>query len=204
MTRDPLGGMHADLQVCFSGPFAWMDAPDAPSVFHAIPAQTPGIYLWTVNRGDGHLVAYVGESGRCICTRLAEHYMEHAAGRYSLHDPVRYRLGEKHEIWPGHYGKDGRDLGDCVRASIQLAAQITELARQVRFFVAPIECETRIRRRLEAAIVDALFAVPGVVGTFQDRGVRYQRRRSGETVIKASLNTPDGQVVLGLPTMIEA
>lgn len=191
------------LSLAFQGPYAWIPCADAPSIFDAIALNTSGIYLWSVNRGDGYLISYVGETGRCIHARMAEHYREHVAGLYSLNDPTDYRKGKKLEIWPGNYGKNKRDLGACVQASVELAPQILELSCMTRFFIAPTTCEKRIRRRVEAAIADALFEVPGIIGAFQDRGVRYERSRRDEPRLTISLAVPHGTTLLGLPDLLE-
>jgi len=204
MNPEPSSFPQSAIELTFTGPFAWLETPGVPSVFDRVPLGTQGIYLWAIGLEDGHLVSYVGESGRCVHTRLADHYRDHVAARYTLNEPRKYATGEKNEIWPGHLGKKKRDLGDCVRASIELAPQIAELSRQVRFFIAQFNGELRLRRRIEAAIADSLFAVPGVVGQFQDRGVRYQRRWPEEEPIRVSLNVAGGRVVLGLPSVIDA
>jgi hypothetical protein len=38
----------------------------------------------------------------------------------------------------------------------------------LRFFLARTTCDKRLRRRIEAAIAQSLYAAPGMVGTFQD------------------------------------
>ncbi|MFM7052761.1 MAG: hypothetical protein ACKOYN_11630 [Planctomycetota bacterium] len=192
----------ADIAIDFRGPFGWLSAPDAPSVFESVAPETAGIYLWTIDRGDGHLVFYVGETGRCLRQRLAEHYAEHAAARYSIYEPALFATGVKSLIWPGYFGKSGRDLGDCVAASIELAPQIAGMARLLRFFIAPTTCDTRIRRRAEAAIADALYAAPGAIGGFQYRGVRYQRIREDESPIRFAVRVAAPAQVLGLPEVL--
>jgi hypothetical protein len=193
-----------ELHLSFRGPFAWFADRGVPSLFDAISPEMAGIYLWTIDRGDGHLVFYVGETGRCMRWRMAEHYAEHVAGRYSLHEPTLFAAGRKSCIWPGHYGKSGRTLGECVAASIELAPEILELSKILRFFVAPTTCERRLRRRAEAAIADALYAAPGDIGAFQDRGIRYERRRTDESPVRVSLAVERDITVLGFPASVDA
>lgn len=194
------------LQVEFQGPFAWVGTDDVPCLFESIAPETAGIYLWTVARPDGHLVFYVGETGRCVRTRMAEHYAEHAAGKYTLYEPARFGQGEKSCIWPGYDGRHGEDLGKRVGASIALAPEIATISRMMRFFVAPfpVDGDRRTRRRIEAAIADALYAAPGQIGAFQDTGVRYQRRREDEAPIEMHIAVGRGACVLGLPASVVA
>jgi hypothetical protein len=135
---------------------------------------------------------------------MAEHYAEHAAGRYLIHEPSDYARGIKVALFPGYFGKDGNDLGNCVRASIELAPKIVELSRMLRFFVARTTCDQRMRRRAEAAIADELYRAPGTIGAFQDSGVLYQRRRQSEPPVTVSIKVVHNQVVLGLPAIIQA
>ena len=190
----------ATVAVEFLGPFAWIPTLDVASVFDAVPEGTAGLYLWTIDRGDGHLVFYVGETGRCIRMRLGEHYAEHCAGRYSIHEPSAFARGEKSCLWPGYYGKSGRELGECVAASIELAGKIAEITRMMRFFVAPTDCDKRTRRRMEAAIADAIARAPGAAGAFQEPGVRYERRRADETPIEIRFRC--NSTLLGLPAAV--
>jgi len=62
------------VEIWFQGPYSWIEAADAPCLFGADVRTSPGLYLWTVPRADGHLVYYVGETGR-------------AAGRVSYAEP---------------------------------------------------------------------------------------------------------------------
>jgi hypothetical protein len=66
--------------------------------------------------------------------------------------------------------------GNCVR----LSEQIREMMFVLRFFLAPLSCDSRIRRRVEAAIALSLYAALGTVGTFQDQGIRYWPRTIDE------------------------
>lgn len=81
-----------------------------------------------------------------------------------------------------------RGLGGCVEASLALAAQILELSRLLRFFVAPMTCDDRIRRRIDAALADEFAKAPGEIGAFQEEGIRYQGRRQGETPIQVAVH----------------
>ena len=91
------------VKLNFLGPYSWLDMPDAPSLLEAETSRHPGIYLWTIPLAHGHLVYYVGETGRAFRVRMLEHYKEHASGMYHLYDPERFAKGEKIFLWPGRY-----------------------------------------------------------------------------------------------------
>lgn len=68
--------MPEEITVSFAGPFSWPGTPDTPCVYNADGARKIGIYLWTVSLPDGHLIYYVGETGRSFEIRLRQHYEE--------------------------------------------------------------------------------------------------------------------------------
>lgn len=190
--------MQPALSLSFAGPFSWLGAPDAPCVLDAGAGQGKGIYLWTVPQQSGHLVYYVGETGRRFSDRLLEHYKGHAAAMYHVYEPQAFSRGEKIALWPGRYGVPERKTAvECIASYKSLCGPIGELTRMLRFFLAPLESDRRLRHWVEAAISQALFDVPGLIGGFQDKGIRYQPRRSGEAPVECSVTS---QVpLLGLP-----
>ena len=77
-----------EIALSFSGPFCWPGASDSPSVYDAHEVRKAGIYLWTAPLLDGHLIYYVGETGRSFHVRLRQHYEELVAARYHVYSAV--------------------------------------------------------------------------------------------------------------------
>lgn len=191
------------LTLRFAGPYSWPGTPDAPSLFDAPEADQPGIYLWTVPLPEGHLVYYVGETGRSFATRLREHYLEHAAGMYHLYEPDAFARGEKSMVWPGLWDREDRKtVQECIEAYPQLAPTIAKMTSVLRFFLAPMDCDQRTRKRVEGALARALYEAPGKAGEFQERGIRYERRREDERAIQVKLAT--AVPLLGVPEELNA
>jgi hypothetical protein len=191
--------MSDEITISFGGPFSWHGTRDAPAVYDAAVAPKAGIYLWTVPLPDGHLIYYVGETGNRFGVRLRQHYKELAAARYHIYSAREFAFGEKIALWQGRYDPVGRKSDDECRANCaRLSERIREMALVIRFFLAPLSCDTRIRRRVEAAIALPLFDAPGKIGTFQDRGsVRYHRRTNSEEPVACVASSP--VLLLGLP-----
>ncbi len=61
--------------------------------------------------------------------------------------------------------------------------RLADFVRVMRFRLALIEGDRRLRERIEAAISIHLKNQPDPVGSFQDEGVRYRPRRPSETAI---------------------
>jgi hypothetical protein len=187
-----------EISLPFFGPFSWTGTPDGPSVYEVDGVRKAGIYLWTVPLPDGHLIYYVGETGRSFDVRLRQHYEELAAARYHVYSAVEFARGEKLCVWPGHWDATDRQSDEeCQANCARLSEQIQEMMLAVRFFLAPTTCDKRIRRRIEAAIAQGLYATPGIVGTFQDQGIHYWPRMSHEEPIKCVASSP--VPLLGLP-----
>jgi hypothetical protein len=193
--------MAGGLAIHFEGPFSWPGTPDAPSVFDVEAGRNAGIYLWTVPIKDGHLVYYVGETARNFRDRLAEHYREHAACMYHVYSPAEFSRGEKRPLWPGHYDSaDRKSLRECIAQYKRLAVPVGELSYLYKFFLARTICDDRIRIRIEAAIASAIYAAPGVAGTFQDSGIHYDPRRGDEDPLECSIMS--SAPIIGLPTQL--
>lgn len=183
--------MPDEIVVPFFGPFAWPGRPDAPSVFDAGEARKAGIYLWTVPLADGHLIYYVGETGRSFEIRLRQHYEELIAARYHIYSAVEFATGEKLMLWPGRWDvKDRKSDAECQANATRLAEPIRSMMLVLRLFLAPTTCDTRTRRRIESAIAQPLYAVPGIIGAFQDRGIRYDPRMPHESPIACVVSSP--------------
>jgi hypothetical protein len=75
----------SEMEVSFSGPFSWAGTPDAPSIYEVPEGQMKGVYLWTVPLEHGHLIYYVGDTGRTFAVRMDEHYTQHAAANYHVY-----------------------------------------------------------------------------------------------------------------------
>jgi hypothetical protein len=110
---------------------------------------------------NGHLIYYVGETGRIFGARMREHYTEHAAAMYHVYSPAEFARGEKIMLWPGRFDvKDRKSEKECIANYAHLCEPIREMTYILRFFLAPLSCQDRIRRRIEAAIAETLFGLP--------------------------------------------
>ncbi|MBN1356913.1 hypothetical protein JXA40_11690 [bacterium] len=196
--------MNSDncIQLAFEGPFSWPGSTDAPSIFDVEVRSKPGVYLWTVPLSEGHLIYYVGETGRDFRTRMAEHYTEHAAAMYHVYDPAGFARGEKILLWPGRYDPENpKSEKECILMYSELSGAIRKLTAMYRFFLAPTACDRRLRNRMEAAIAQTLYDTPGIVGSFQDRGIRYHNRKEGEQPIECHITAP--VMLMGLPEILQ-
>jgi hypothetical protein len=193
--------MEERIVLAFAGPFGWLRDRDVPCIFDAEVAQQPGIYLWTVRAPDGDLVYYVGETGRSFAVRMNEHLRDQLAGAYRIFEPSGFAQGRKEIVWRGLVGRDReRSLSDFASRLSELAPVLTSFLPLVRFFVAPIEYETTMRRRIESELADHFYRQEGLVGEFQDQGIYYERSPLPIEPFHVELTWP--ATILGAPTAL--
>lgn len=186
------------MNVEFYGPFSWIDGKASLSIFNTDVGKESGVYLWTVNIEKGELIYYVGQTGRHFAQRMLEHFREHMSGGYHLYDPQEFRHGRKALLWPGRYGLDRESsLSKFVQHFQDLAPALVDLAGLYRFYLAPLACERRLRERIEAGIAEYLYQQPGMIGEFQDQGIRYHPRRDNEESIQILIQCQAN--LIGLP-----
>jgi hypothetical protein len=182
--------MHQDKErlVAFSGPFSWINQPQIPSLWEAPELSKPGIYIWTVELPEGHLIFYVGETGTSLRQRLGEHYKKLTTAQYHVYDPAQFARGKRVSLWPGTF-RNVKSVAECDAALPMLRKPITEIVRMLRLFIAPLDCDLRTRRRIEAAIAQPLYSISGMIREFQDPTIRYHAREAGEASIACRLTS---------------
>ncbi len=106
-------------------------------------------------------------------------------------------------LWPGRYDPEVKTtVSEFINAFGDLAEALVKLARMYRFYLAPLECEKRVRQRIEAALAVHLYRQDGLVGEAQDKGIRYTVRRAEEAPIGVRFESDT--VLLGLPDSLSA
>ena len=189
------------INIEFFGPFSWTCRTDTESIFIADIAQKSGVYIWTIKHNDAELIYYVGETGRSFSIRMLEHFKEHMSGAYHLYQPDEFRHGGKVMVWPGRFDTERKTtIAEFLENYSILYQPIEELARLYRFFVAPLECERRLRERIEACLAKHLYAQEGVIGEFQDKGIKYHARLESETPMQVTLKSSVN--LLGVPASL--
>ncbi|MDD3827861.1 MAG: hypothetical protein PHY79_17995 [Anaerolineae bacterium] len=129
---------------------------------------------------------------------MCEHFREHMSGGYHLYESEAFRQGRKDLLWPGRFGPTGeRSLNRFLNCFLELAPAIASLAEIYHFYLAPLNCERRLRERIEAALANCLYEQPGLVGEFQDSGINYRPRWKNEDPILVQVRCCN--TLLGVP-----
>jgi hypothetical protein len=178
-----------DLQ--WHGPFLWPGVT-AMGGFERLEnswvAGESGIYLWTVPYDRGYLIYAAGQTKRPVMTRLKEHSNAHRNGFFTIFDMDELERGHRVEIWHGSFGKKltperRRDFNER-REEIRRAAQ--EQIGRFRVFVGPVRPDRRLLARMEAGVMDSLYAAPAPFSEVPDRGMSLSRRSRSEPPIRVN------------------
>ena len=186
------------VSLSWKGPFRWYDK-EGDGLFDLPVLKLSGIYIWTVPYRGSYLANYVGETGLSFAKRFREHLQEYISGRYTVYDPYLYLQGKKELIWEGvGWKKDyEKHMERFLDRYFELFPEILRMIGTLEIFLIPFKGERRIRQRIESAIANHLYEQEGVIGSFQDKGVRYLPRREDETpvLVKIKSDIP----ILGFP-----
>ncbi len=194
--------MADNFHVHFQGPFGWFDDAGIPPLDQASAGRGRGVYLWTIPTELGELVYYVGETKRSFAKRMKEHLEKQLSGMYHIYEPTLFASGVKRVLWNGMYRPDPeKGLGEFVNRLPTLVDSLVSFVHLMRFRVASLDCEDRIRKRIEAALSQHLRKQPEPIGLFQDDGIRYELRKRDEEPILIRCS-PTGEI-RGLPATIE-
>jgi hypothetical protein len=186
----------------FHGPFK-LCGTAGKLLFDQEEAQLAGIYLWTVQSQGGFLVNYVGETGTSFHKRMKDHMVQCMGGNYRICDAKWLLKGERKILWNGMWRKGTRNLMSVfVERYVELAPKIKAYLEVLDIFVAPIQVDKRIRRRIEGAIAFSLRRELAPIGSFITEDVRYSGRKDGETPIQAMIRSSER--LLGLESQILA
>jgi hypothetical protein len=185
MTFDDSSFIH----LRFTGPYP--ACSESADILNGCPySKESGIYLWAVQMPTGkYRISYIGETSASFYRRIKEHVIQTLGGNYRICDPTAMRQGVQKVIWDGLWRKGTRDkLPEFLRRYAELAPLIKEsLAIQV-VFVAVLDREKRLRRRIEGALAEALRANPEACSLLPD-DIRYLRRNESEAPVKVVIES---------------
>lgn len=185
-----------ELLIEIKGPYSFLKT-QIPSFFDISLIDRKGIYLWTVPYMDSELVYYVGQTGRSFRTRMIEHIKGYISGEYGINDPEELQKGKRVRLWQGLCR--GGKIIDFLTRHDKLFPKIMELFNLFRLYLIPLplDCESRLRKRIEGTIAEILYNYKGVVGEFQEPDIKYQKPKINRGTIRIELR--HNSKILGLP-----
>lgn len=174
------------INLRWAGPYGWpRETSSLTPLDHSEHSKHGGVYLQAIPyKNGGYIILGAGHTGRPFAKRFAEHKREYLKGNYNVLDIECLRNGKRSEVWHGWREArrpERRAEFDHRRDEIVDAA--LEQIRWTSIFVVGVEIQ-RLRERIEAAIMQALYAAE----RFQDipaRGYYLRPRYDSEVAIVA-------------------
>ncbi len=128
-------------------------------------AQSPGIYLWTVEVNDVHFVNYVGMTSKSIADRQREHLDGYLAGKYWIYDSELFRQGRKQEIYRP---EPSLGVAKFLKDYEVLARKLYKFLRTITLLYLPIDKETAELKQIESGLISTLQSSDDKVKDFLD------------------------------------
>ncbi len=194
------------LEIDMSGPYSWLPSPSNsdPPFLGSAAAKLAGVYLWTVPRPDGLLVYAAGYTTRSFAGRVRAHTKNYLSGRYTILNVGELLQGRRKEIWHGLFYKkaSATRLDEYHQRATELEARAREQLQTFRIVLLPMVTEERMMRRVEAAVMHALYAAQAALAAIPDRGMSLAPRWKSEAPVRIRLRS--GPLLLGLPREFDA
>ena len=161
---------NQEIELVWHGPFRWYGTGDE-ALFSQPVVQMPGVYLWTVPiEGGLNVVYYVGESGVSFDYRLTEHTRCYLSGDYHVYDLEEFARGRRVMNWEGRMNApQSATLPEFLSRYHELGPQIYRMLGMFKVYLAPLQADKRVRRRIEGAIARSLYGQDGLAGQFQEK-----------------------------------
>jgi hypothetical protein len=195
------------IELRWEGLFRWPGHSfqgEAKSLDDAMMVSRCGVYLWTVEHCDGYLIYTAGITCRPFVKRFREHTRAYLNGVYTIFDVPSLREGIRKEIWHGFWFKkrsiEKQKAYESRADELRMAAN--ELLLNYRVFVAPVDPMRRLLERIEAAIMQTLYAAIGPAAVRPDRGMALAPRWSKEQPVLVRNVAP--VLLHGFPREFEA
>jgi hypothetical protein len=179
----------SEIRLHFEGPYPAC-SESADILYGCAHSKEPGIYLWAVRMPTGkYRISYIGETSSSFYRRTKEHVIQTLGGNYRICDSTAMRQGVQKVLWDGLWRKGSRDkLPEFLRRYAELAPLIKESLTIQVVFVAVLDCEKRLRQRIEGALADALRDDPGLCALLPS-DIRYWRRGDHETPVRVVIES---------------
>jgi len=193
--------MKNQIFLHFSGPYA-LCSEEYDVLSDCNFNNKVGVYLWAVQLGNSYRITYIGETGASFYQRTKDHLIQALGGNYRICDVAAMREGIEKILWDGLWRKGTRDkLPELMKRYVQLAPYIKEYLQAQVVFVAPTNCDPRLRKRIEASIASSLQA-DKANSSLLPADIRFIKRKDREAAVHVVI-TSDREII-GLPSEVIA
>jgi hypothetical protein len=188
------------LTARFEGPFpAYSESRDV--LAECKSRKSGGVYFWAIKIGSHYRISHIGQTGTSFYQRMKEHIINTLGGNYRISAPEALARGQVEVLWDGLWREGRRGLlPEFLRQSTPLFEAAKANLKLENIFVAPLNVEDRMRRRIEGAIAKQI-RKDKVATSLLPPDIRVLGRLTTETPITVRVVTP--VKVLGLPDLLD-
>lgn len=189
------------LHLRFHGPYPLCSETD-DLLAHCVHRDKEGIYLWAAEQLAGfYRISYIGETSTSFYRRTKEHLIQTLGDNYRVIDADQMRTGVQQILWDGLWRSGTRTrLPDFLRDYEHLAPAIKRYLLGHSVFIAPIQCGSRVRKRIEGALAQHLRALREA-SSLLPSDIRFIVRRANEPAIAVSVSAE--RILDGLPAELQ-
>lgn len=188
------------LTVHFDGPYpAYSETQDV--LADCKHRKAGGVYFWAIKVGPNYRLTHIGQTSTSFYHRMKEYIINTLGGNYRICDPDALERGEAKLLWNGMWREGTREnLPQFLRDSSQLfeAAKRNLMLEQI--FIAPLDVEDRMRRRIEGAIAKTV-RKDKLASSLLPPDVRVLGRLTTEVPTPVRIRV--GSKILGLPEQLD-
>ncbi len=191
------------LRLEWHGPFGWFEEGER-SIFAGRGAAMAGVYAWTVPIDSTYRVFYIGQTEVGFAARHLQHFQTYFSGAYSIYEPGLFSTGQLDKLHHGFAYKQPtwKNAIPFFEQFDQLLTPLIDHLRLMQMFIAPLPLDRRLQRRVETALMQAVYAIPGPAGQLLEKGLKLEPRLDDEPPISVT-QSPIG-LLEGVPVEFEA
>lgn len=189
------------VELFWRGPHPWPFLGEHTSVEDF--RQGGGVYLFTVEHPAGFLIYCAGYTTQPFQRRFRQHDRLYRSGVYTIFDLEAFQRGQRRKIWPGFWTRKDRApslMEDYETRAEEIRAATDRWLRGYRVFVAPVATTRRILARIEAGIMNSLYAAAPPACDVPDRGMSLSPRWPSEAPVLVTSHSTVS--LLGMPDAI--
>jgi len=160
-----------------------------------------GIYFWAIRVGDSFRITHIGQTGTSFYQRMKEHIINTLGGNYRISESEALARGESKILWDGLWREGRREcLPEFLSGSTRLFEEAKRNLKLEKIFVAALDVEDRMRRRIEGGIAKEI-RKDKVASSLLPPDIRVLGRLTTETAIPIRIVT--SVKILGLPEQLD-
>lgn len=188
------------LTVHFDGPYpAYSETQDV--LADCKHRKSGGVYFWAIKVGASYRLTHIGQTGTSFYHRMKEYIINTLGGNYRICDPDALERGETKLLWNGMWREGTREnLPQYLRDSSRLFEAAKRNLMLEKIFIAPLDVEDRMRRRIEGAIAKSVRKDKTASSLFPP-DIRVLGRLTTEVPIPIRIRT--SCEILGLPEQLD-